>query len=80
MDFARDLTEHERYQLGLAARHDEIDDWLSDRVKMRLIRPIAGGFGTVYCVPPFPPTSLTGLVVRQMGQRSIPARWGETES
>ena len=50
MDFARELTGNERYELGLAARHNEIDDWLSDRVKMRIIRPIAGGFGIVYCV------------------------------
>jgi len=64
MDFARELTGNERYELGLAARHNEIDDWLSDRVKMRIIRPISGGFGIVYCVPPFPPMCLTSLVAR----------------
>ena len=52
MDFARDLTEHEHYAMRTITRHDEIDEWLSDRVKMRIIRSIAGGFGTVYCVVP----------------------------
>jgi hypothetical protein len=65
MDFARDLTEHEHYAMRTITRHDEIDEWLSDRVKMRIIRSIAGGFGTVYCVPlpPIPRLCLTSLTL-----------------
>lgn len=50
MDFARPLAPEERYTLGTIARYDEIDEWVSDKVQLRIIRSIAGGYGTVYCV------------------------------
>jgi hypothetical protein len=52
MDFSRTLTPEERYTLGTIARHHEIDEWVSDKVELGIIRSIAGGYGTVYCVLP----------------------------
>ena len=44
------LGPEERYTLMTIARHDEIENWLSRKVDMRISRTISGGFGTVYCV------------------------------
>jgi hypothetical protein len=52
MDFAR-AGEREADTLTSIARHDEINEWLSNQVNMRLIRTVQGRSGTVLCVAPF---------------------------
>lgn len=46
----RPLAPGEKHLLGKIARHDEIEEWLSSKVGMRLMHSSVGGYGSVYCV------------------------------
>jgi hypothetical protein len=52
MDFIKP-DEKEANTLRTIAGHDEIDEWLSNQVIMRLIRSIPARCGTVFCVSSF---------------------------
>ena len=50
MDFTSQLGLEELHTLRTISRHDEINEWLSAKVDIHIIRAVPGGFGTVYCV------------------------------
>ena len=67
MDYEPPLPPEESYTLSTISRHDEVQHWLSPEVNMHIIRTIAGGYGTVYCVRPQREICLRLTVVTQKG-------------
>lgn len=50
MDFTSPLKPEDVHTLRTISRHDEINEWLSAKVDIRITQTAISGFGTVYCV------------------------------